>query len=221
MEMLEDNIVQSKLNSLDTLPEGYTPNLESKWSMLEAGLEGNAKRTVAWKPIAAAAVVLILGGATLLLQQLKPKVAVTADYSKQEVKPKNSTSEPIASAPIPTQIKTAATPTTTKATNTQPVIEHAPAALKVVDEQTVPAQETPQRDAVIEQLQETQPLIAALPKIKKQQFVEIDFNDVPMVKQQIMEPSIAFKPFTFGLEQTAYTKNDRGQQHLFRIQKSF
>lgn len=43
--MLEDKIIGQKINSLDSLPHGYEPNLESKWNVIEAGLdEGSKKR---------------------------------------------------------------------------------------------------------------------------------------------------------------------------------
>lgn len=212
MEILEDNIIQNKLNSLDTLPESYTPNLDSKWSMLEAGLEGNKKTIATWKPIAAAALLLLLGGATLLLQQIKPRAVVTSDNVKPERL--SNTITPIASAPTLNQ-----TETVTKPAHIHSAVKQTPTVAAITNEILTPVEEIPVQ--IMVQAQEIQPMVAAIPKVKKQQFVEIDFNDVPFVKPQNMEPSIAFRPFNLNTVQQTSITNESQRDIAFRLQKSF
>ena len=79
MDMLDNHNIRTKLSTLNSLPKGYTPNLESKWSMLEAGLSGQTKRNTLWKPVRVAAMLLLLGGASLLIPLIKQKPIITAD----------------------------------------------------------------------------------------------------------------------------------------------
>ena len=44
MEQMDDNIIREKINSLHELPDGYSVSLESKWELLQAGIEGRPKR---------------------------------------------------------------------------------------------------------------------------------------------------------------------------------
>ncbi|HEY0039667.1 MAG TPA: hypothetical protein VGB71_03340 [Flavisolibacter sp.] len=53
MESWENKVIADKLDSLDNLPEGYTPNLSSKWEIVQSGLNkyprnGSYKR---WLPV--------------------------------------------------------------------------------------------------------------------------------------------------------------------------
>lgn len=63
MEM--HNIIKQKIDSINSLPPNYEPNLESKWELLEAGLKPNkSKPFLFWfnRIGAAAAVLLLFGG---------------------------------------------------------------------------------------------------------------------------------------------------------------
>ncbi|MES2558144.1 MAG: hypothetical protein V4590_00270 [Bacteroidota bacterium] len=214
METLEDNIVQHKLSSLDTLPEGYTPNLESKWSMLEAGFDGNKKRIVAWKPIAAAALLLFLGGAALLLQQIKPQAKATAGQLNPTVVIAQTV--PKTTTPIPQKAPVLVKPGSIKPPTQQPrLVARMPEVSNKIWEVELPA--------VVEQPQESQ-VFANTPVVKltKQQFVEIDFNDVPPSRQYIAEPAIAFRPLKFTIgPQTNTSTNDDRYENALRLQKNF
>lgn len=64
MESWDDKILADKLNNLQDLPAGYTPDLSSKWEIVEAGLPTGKKRRLApllirWS--VAAAVLLAIG----------------------------------------------------------------------------------------------------------------------------------------------------------------
>jgi hypothetical protein len=71
MEMRSDKIIQDKINSVDDLPEGYSPNLNSKWELLQAGLkpEQNKKPVLYYiqRASAVAAMLLLIGGSGLLI----------------------------------------------------------------------------------------------------------------------------------------------------------
>src|SRR5688500_16253069 len=60
MEAMQDKIIREKLNSLDTLPEGYAPSLDSKWELLNTGKPEKKKEKPLYLWYAAAASVLLL-----------------------------------------------------------------------------------------------------------------------------------------------------------------
>src|SRR4051812_5730908 len=90
MDMLENKKIRDKINELDTLPEAYHPNMASKWSLLEAGLDGKDNRKIIeWKRIAVAAVLLMMVGSAFVLfnyketSQLGEKSSVIKNASTQ------------------------------------------------------------------------------------------------------------------------------------------
>ncbi len=60
METTQDKKIREKLDSLDTLPEGYNPSLDSKWELLLAGQPKKKTRQPYFWYAAAASVVLLL-----------------------------------------------------------------------------------------------------------------------------------------------------------------
>src|SRR5436190_415431 len=72
MDMLENKKIREKINALDELPKTYHPNMASKWSLIEAGLDGNDnKKIIAWKRIAVAAVLVMMAGSTFVFLNYK------------------------------------------------------------------------------------------------------------------------------------------------------
>jgi hypothetical protein len=65
MEAWENKIIADKMHSLQDLPEDYQPNLDAKWSILEAGLPASKRKTGFLFRYAAAAI-LLLGSFGLL-----------------------------------------------------------------------------------------------------------------------------------------------------------
>jgi hypothetical protein len=102
MEMHSNNIIKQKIDSINSLPQNYEPNLESKWELLEASLESNKpKPIVFWfnRIGSAAAILLLLGGigGIYVIRVIKPanlKKPATAqvqriekeDYAKPSLK---------------------------------------------------------------------------------------------------------------------------------------
>ena len=89
-----NNIIKNKIDSVTDLPEGYAPNLNSKWELLQAGLPKQPEKEQR-KPVmfymqsaaAVAAMLLMIGGSGLLLikkpNNTKPKAQATATPSPQ------------------------------------------------------------------------------------------------------------------------------------------
>lgn len=70
METMQDKNIREKLNSLDTLPEGYAPSLQSKWELLQAGKPQKQEKPVySWYAVAASLVLLICFGLVYLMPQ--------------------------------------------------------------------------------------------------------------------------------------------------------
>jgi hypothetical protein len=93
MEMHSNNIIKQKIDSINSLPQNYEPNLESKWELLEASLESNKpKPIVFWfnRIGSAAAILLLLGGIGIyIIKVVKPttsKKPATAQVQKIEKK---------------------------------------------------------------------------------------------------------------------------------------
>ncbi len=81
MEMRSNKIIQDKINSVNDLPEGYSPNLNSKWELLQAGLKPKQNK----KPVmyyiqrasAVAAMLLLIGGSGLIIIKRPAKLATS------------------------------------------------------------------------------------------------------------------------------------------------
>lgn len=95
MEMRSDKMIQEKINSVNDLPDGYAPNLNSKWELLQAGLKPvQNKRPLLYyiqRASAVAAMLLLIGGSGLLI--IKKPTKPTASSVK------TATSNGIAAAP--------------------------------------------------------------------------------------------------------------------------
>jgi hypothetical protein len=81
METRSYKIIQEKINSVNDLPEGYSPNLNSKWELLQAGLkpEQNKKPVLYYiqRTSTVAAMLLLIGGSGLLIIK-KPTKPITS-----------------------------------------------------------------------------------------------------------------------------------------------
>jgi hypothetical protein len=93
MEMHSNNIIKQKIDSINSLPQNYEPNLESKWELLEASLESNKpKPIVFWfnRIGSAAAILLLFGGIGIyVIKVVKPtnlKKPATAQVQRIEKK---------------------------------------------------------------------------------------------------------------------------------------
>ena len=95
MRHLDKNMLQKKLESLDQLPAGYQPDLNSKWNLLETALDGTSEKRkkkfiVRWS--VAASILLILGLAYYISVEQRFHPDVKSQISEKE-KTGNSTAE--------------------------------------------------------------------------------------------------------------------------------
>src|SRR5687768_10547211 len=89
METMQDKLVREKLNSLDTLPEGYMPSLDSKWELLMAGQpQKQEPKRYLWYAAAASFLLLLAFGFLFLKPAEQPATGIIA---KAPVSDKNST----------------------------------------------------------------------------------------------------------------------------------
>jgi hypothetical protein len=79
MEKKENKRIADKINSLDSLPKGYEPNLDAKWDLLQAAVEKKEKPFLLltknrWLQVAAC-LILCLVGSILWINKPGPKNA--------------------------------------------------------------------------------------------------------------------------------------------------
>ena len=115
METTQDRQIREKLNSLDTLPEGYAPSLDSKWELLLAGKPEEKPRTPYFWYAAAASLLLLLSfGFLFFSKSIEPKETTIANTKIAVPKPEtiaDPTPETVAVfAQKPTETIAAATP---------------------------------------------------------------------------------------------------------------
>ncbi|RYD70041.1 MAG: hypothetical protein EOP53_26115 [Sphingobacteriales bacterium] len=190
MEHLDDKNIQNKIDSIESLPVGYSPNLEGKWEILEATIP-HQKRKFKFSLAIAASIVLLIGFTLIFYQNTKFK-----------------TGKILAEKPVPAEKKAAAKETVIllQSTAIKRNTETIPAkqrALKIPKETHI--YESPKMvwvpDSVVKKPENEDFLVlqtVAAENIKpakkgKKLYVEIDFNDVPQTapkpQQNIAEDS--------------------------------
>jgi len=83
MENLENKIIASKLEELNTLPQDYQPNLDSKWALIESSLDAGSeekKRLFVWMPAAASVLIFSFFGVLFFLGDKTKPIA----FDKQQ-----------------------------------------------------------------------------------------------------------------------------------------
>lgn len=223
MDRSEDKIISEKIGSVDTLPEGYEPNLESKWSVLETGLNKQQKKgfVISWPRIAAAAVLLLIGGgASLLLIKLQsPKPArPAANNVQKQTAPVNVQPVPHETAPQMAAVHTGKTSKGSSHTHQQqpaPVKQALQVAVHHEDQQD----STPQEIAPAP-VSEVQLANATPAKQQKQRYVEMDFNDQPIGPHAPSEQVLAAQQFRFRLGSNSVSSSGTAGNNL-RFHKTF
>lgn len=171
MRTLDDKRIAEKLNGLGNLPDGYRPDLQSKWDLLEAGLnhrKGKKRRLFAfWS--AAAVFVFFLAGLWLFFRD-----------STSTIGPQTSMMRPAPVQHTP-QVQAAATKTGTSTAvkkttirRTRPIRESIPAPVTATAEALIP-ESTPVNPVAAT----PEPLATGIPdpSVKKSRYIQIDFSD--------------------------------------------
>lgn len=173
MEWLENNILKEKLEQLDTLPEGYTPSLDSKFELLKAATHAPAKRVSRLYyliPASAAAAVVIL---FFYFSGVEQKVEYAAHYYSG-----HQLAEP---AVVNTHIQQS---------ETVAHVQKTKRVRKLYSAKTVPGTEVPAPVVAEEHIANT-PVVEEQNKVlvaientskkeKKVRYTEVDFDDKPI-----------------------------------------
>ncbi|MFZ4799084.1 MAG: hypothetical protein ACOYMA_16400 [Bacteroidia bacterium] len=212
METHSDKLIQQKIDSVNSLPEGYSPNLNNKWEILAAGLTPKKKPLFLYfnKISAIAAMLLLIGGISLFFiktikrkEAVKPVVSVTKPIEKEKIVSKtNKTESPILvvkSDRIPTENKRIEKP------------------IEIVQSESI------KNDSFILLEKPAIILAEATPK-KTKRFTEIDFNE-PIKQENTPPTNMAFNQ-RFSFKIGASLQNNAGnantiQATTFGLTKQF
>lgn len=224
MEMHSNNIIKQKIDSINSLPPNYEPNLESKWELLEASLESNKpKPFVFWfnRIGSLAAVLLLFGGIGIyVIKVIKPaslKKPTTAQVqiNEKEKYAANEDKKPSLKGDL---IKN------TQPINTNQNVIVKPKNLKVItEEEPLMITEYKHLDTTI--LSITFAENRAMETVKKyNRFTEIDFNE-PIKPEQLTAINMALNQ-RFSFKIGASSQNNTGnvnnsQANTFGLTKQF
>jgi hypothetical protein len=218
MEMRSDKIIQDKINSVNDLPEGYSPNLNSKWELLQAGLkpEQNKKPVLYYiqRASAVAAMLLVIGGSGLLIikKPTKPSVSniITNTNSYVTVAPKVEI--------VNTIEEQKTTPSTSK--TTKKVMANVPIKL-VVNNQNISIDSSTQKVEAV-----TQPIVNTTINeqvASTERFTEVDFTSpiiTPSTPTDVLVKAQKFK-FKLGVGNNFQVNNHTEFTPVIRIKTGF
>lgn len=209
--MLEDKIIKQKIDSLEKLPEGYEPNLESKWNLIETGLnEGNKKKVaIIWYRIAIAAMLLMIGGGTLMLLKTE-----TESHLQQHANIRNKietiTSTEIKVVPVNSKI--------VLQTPQNNLIKKLP--VEFIKSENIVQIDSSKHNEIIQSKTQNE-FVAVIEKSKRTRFIEVDFNDKPSFSIN-PEPSFASQQFKFkiGFTNSISSSENTSENSSFKLSKS-
>jgi hypothetical protein len=211
MQRPEDNIIREKLEELQELPGNYTPNLASKWSVLEAALEDKPKRRMwaGWKWAAAAAFLGLLSVGFLLNNETtKPplKTANVPVVGKHQIAGKT--------LPVPLAnpvVKSNSKPSKRKAT---PVPQQVTS--EVEDESKLLSSHELQPIAAIQDQLNHSVVEQELPTKPRTRYIEVDFSDALITQSAPPKPVMAAQVFRLklGSASVSSTPNTGGRMKL-------
>lgn len=215
MENLENNIIQQKINSLDTLPEGYAPSMENKWELIETALDGkNRKKPLFWYWSAAAVVLFTVG---MWWVNLRPSTNQNSNLIKPTVvAPEKITTTPVAPLVVKanTPEKIAPKGLTRKNKTSEP---------KAIAQQLITQQDTQVIPENILPEPETSPvkLATITPKRTKAKILEFDFNDVPAPSSNMAANGITHPWLKIGIGSVAKTEKSENKTPGFKFKATF
>ena len=214
MEQMEDKMIRAKIDALHTLPEGYAPSLDSKWELLQAGLEGKKEKfPIYWISIAAGFLLLIGFGWVMMKNDVKNEALPVAKTERKMIDP--SIEDP-AKQTIPAEEATASNDTR------KPLDKRSFAVvpqkkeqenIKIDIEHTITSQETLFVD--------TAPAIAkSTAKPKKKKFVEMEFSDSPQANPS-MEAQADGRIRIRFMPQQEHSAAGNNESASIKLKKSF
>ncbi len=194
MEMYSNNIIKVKIDSVIDLPDSYTPNLNNKWELLEAGLvKQHEKKPVLFymrQTASIAALFLLFGGVGLFLIKQVQTTPVTKPASSFNVTKQTERKDVV-------KQETGKQNTITPASQNDFQIK--PAAVKknmvlepkvIIKEPLIVFIDSPKVIQIVAVEQVT---------AKAKRFVEIDFNEPIVSAKTSMENVVASQKFKFKI----------------------
>lgn len=190
-----DKSVREKLNQLTGLPEGYTPNLQSKWALLEASLEAeqHSKRRGFWMLRAAAVLFLFSVSAVMYFYLHRTAPMANPLQARSSVTP----------APVPARQPVA--PSIVQVVAQRP----APRPVRAVEQNTpLPQVEQPVINGVVPQteveaiLATTEATIAVTKKKNKVRYEQMDFGNTVVTTGTLAQQIPPAKTFQIKLLST-------------------
>lgn len=219
METHSDKLIQQKIDSVNSLPEGYSPNLNNKWEILAAGLTPKKKPLFLYfnKISAIAAMLLLIGGISLFFiktikrnDAIKPIVTLPKPIEKEKIDSKTNEHAQPKMLSSPTLFRLVSADSYRQTTEDKKQIE-------IVQNESII------KDSFI--LLEKPAIILAEATLKKtKRFTEIDFNE-PIKQESTPPTNMAFNQrFSFkigaSLQNNAGNANNN-QANTFGLTKQF
>lgn len=221
MENLENKIIAEKINALDYLPEGYQPNLDAKWELLQNDRK-NKKVFFLYERknrllIAACIIFLLLCG--IVLMNLN---------SNEKLKSSTATISPITGNKSPIEN------TTPKITSNVPLANSSAATKKLQHKKISPAKSlqnptTPNTEQVALVILEadttkkimnenTEPIVVT--KTKKQRYVQMDFDGEVQPANSAPTFAQGFQ-FRISLKNSGLQDESRDENSNFKLKRNF
>jgi hypothetical protein len=219
METYSDKLIQQKIDLVNSLPEGYSPNLNNKWEILAAGLAPKKKPLYLYfnKISAIAAMLLLIGGVSLFfIKTIKRNDAV----------------KPIVYLPKPIEKEKIVSKTNEHA---QPKMLSSPTLFRLVSADSYRQTTEDKKQTEIVQIEsiikdsfillEKPAIILAEATLKKtKRFTEIDFNE-PINQEKTPPTNIAFVTrFSFKIGASLQSKvgnSNNTPTNTFALSKHF
>ncbi len=211
MQNTADNLIAQQIASLDTLPADYTPNLESKWQLLETTLveQRKSKRKLLLILRAAASIVFIVSLSLLYITFTKstPKtLPATSHNSKPMIlAPQNKTPETLTAA---MEKKSPQKMQTVEKERTIPTLQiEAPPTDLEQEQAPMITENKPSEDTV--------QMLAALPKSAKKtktRYIQMDFGESNAMAQNNQKPQLHTTGLKFNLAPTTRSSEPEARE---------
>ncbi|MBK7572898.1 MAG: hypothetical protein IPI10_15250 [Bacteroidetes bacterium] len=224
MENLENKLIADKINSLDTLPDGYVPNLEAKWALLQSK-EKNEKISFlwgrkTWMKIAACLLILLLSGIVWISKTSQPKSEIA-----------NSTSPSKPSLPKVEKVVNSSEKFATITSENKSIDKSKNKSRSTIVTNEVPVKEVlhtdkeeivlnpPTIDTIIT-LQEVNLASVENSKLKKARYTQLDFEDAILQPATKTTFAQSFQ-FRLGLKSSNYSEQNSNENSVLKLKRNF
>lgn len=215
MKSQADKLISEKLSSLDSLPEGYSPNIDSKWAIVQGSIAKD--KPVNYKLwIGIAACLLILLATSIMLKQINtPSIVVEEPRPKKLMHTENTTANNAVASPAVEQRREISTPASGKHKVKNGMKADTPSF-----NQPVLHDVSPENVPVIEnEVAIAEPVPAVK---KKQRYFEMDFDDPEQQNREVADgspsPSVKIK---LGIKTETFNNGYSVSNKPLRIRQNF